>query len=180
MNYFKQSVITGAMIWRDILISNDLKSKEEADKEFMDFIDNAFSADYKEMYDVESIELPGEPFVSIEYNHNTDEMTLYYKEEIHHFKDIDVSDWIDIQNYINMYLMDYNEELPCEDNEHIEVDSTWIKSFTYDKKSKVLTMKTLNDKTYTYKVSPELWNDLKECHKGGDSIGQFYNDYIKI
>ena len=184
MNKFKQSIINGAMRWKDICVTSGIKAQDKAMEDFMEFID--FLKENPTEYNADSISLCGKDISDLEYDYENKKLTVYTaKDSIKYTFGIEASDWIDIQNYVVMYLrFIYDEEDDAdgeeEYEEHIEVDSTWIKSFTYDKKSKVLTMDTLNDNTYTYKVSPELWNDLKECHKGGDSIGQFYNDYIKI
>jgi len=56
-------------------------------------------------------------------------------------------------------------------------NSRWIDSFTY--KNKTLTMKTNTGKFYNYNISPVEWNSLKDAVYSGQSVGAYFNKYIK-
>jgi len=57
-------------------------------------------------------------------------------------------------------------------------NSSWIERFEWS--GGTLTMVTDTGKEYQYvKVPLHIWEDLKESFEDGDSLGAFYNRYIK-
>lgn len=62
----------------------------------------------------------------------------------------------------------------------ISPDSSWIENVSYDPTKEEFTLITQEGSAYVYKNVPEeLWDDLLDEYNSGQSIGDFYNEYIK-
>jgi hypothetical protein len=64
--------------------------------------------------------------------------------------------------------------------EYLYVESSWIDIFTYDVDTRTLTMETIDNREYAYSNVPAyVWQRLKAVSKAGESVGSFYNNFIK-
>ena len=62
----------------------------------------------------------------------------------------------------------------------VHVNSSWIADLFYNFDCKVLTMVTHKDNSYMYKNVPLfVWEDLKEIHEDGGSIGSYFVHNVK-
>jgi len=60
----------------------------------------------------------------------------------------------------------------------IAKSSSWIERFEWS--GGILTVITESGREYRYvKVPLHVWEDLKEANEDGESLGAFYNEYIK-
>ena len=179
MNALKQSVINGAILWKDLCLRLKVKTKKEANEEFVKFMDDL--AENPGRYDDDNITLTKDPNLRISYlgyDYENQVLTSVKDDLEFEINDVSSKDSEDLMHFVIGYL---ESEYCTEDDEieHIDVDSSWIKSFDYNTETEVLTMETMSENVYTYNVSPELWEDLKDCHERGESVGSFYNEYIK-
>jgi hypothetical protein len=61
--------------------------------------------------------------------------------------------------------------------EKLSVSSKWIDNFIYE--DGCLVMKTKAGKYYEYKVTDTQWNELKRVAYSGESVGAYFNKFIK-
>jgi hypothetical protein len=89
-------------------------------------------------------------------------------------------------------MLGMDEECECEQTETVEqpekpkalprlkVDSGFIEEFYYDEAELELVVCMRNGNEYVYSEVPvDLWHDLCAAHEDGESVGAFYNEWIK-
>ena len=102
-------------------------------------------------------------------------------------KAMELADYLDQEDPVVMDVIREILEMAngCPEDEPEEIlkinpDSSWICSFDYDKDDKILTMVTRTGREYQYYDVPvDLWDDLCAVHEDGESVGTFYNEWIK-